>query len=321
MAMPKVSSASKFVLSVIFFYLAKEASCGTGKWTYPTHTRDATSTWITEYHFCSGQSQSPINIKPSDTVYDSNLTSLNFSHYSTLNGGEATNNGHSIQYNVPDVASKPSVTHGPLEGVTYKLAQFHFHFGSHNLVGSEHTIDESAYPAEMHFVHYNSDKYSSVSRAANESDGLAVVGVFITVGQENLEISKLKVNSLAYKGNSTSVAAINLNQLLPDSHDYFTYRGSLTTPPCYESVTWLVLKDTISMSSAQMATFRLAQVADYNDPDIHAMENNYRAVQPLNRRIVNANFEANSGVVRVYSSMAFVLAAFSLAVFKATVCF
>lgn len=53
-------------------------------------------------------------------------------------------------------------------------------------------------------------------------------------------------------GNSTSVAAINLNQLLPDSHDYFTYRGSLTTPPCYESVTWLVLKDTISMSSAQV---------------------------------------------------------------------
>ena len=41
----------------------------------------------------------------------------------------------------------------------------------------------------------------------------------------------------------------------------------------------------------KMATFRLAQVADYNDPDIHAMENNYRAVQPLNRRIVNANFE------------------------------
>jgi hypothetical protein len=37
--------------------------------------------------------------------------------------------------------------------------------------------------------------------------------------------------------------AIDINQLLPEKRDYYTYMGSLTTPPCSEEVLWMVMKE------------------------------------------------------------------------------
>ena len=33
--------------------------------------------------------------------------------------------------------------------------------------------------------------------------------------------------------------------------EYYTYQGSLNTPPCYESVRWIVFKDLINISNVQ----------------------------------------------------------------------
>jgi carbonic anhydrase len=48
---------------------------------------------------------------------------------------------------------------------------------------------------------------------------------------------------------------IDVNQLLPTDKAYFTYMGSLTTPPCSENVLWFVMKNPIYVSEAQVKNF------------------------------------------------------------------
>lgn len=55
---------------------------------------------------------------------------------------------------------------------------------------------------------------------------------------------------------------------------YFSYSGSLTTPPCTEGIRWFVLKDAESISSRQAEKF------------VDLIGKDARGVQPLNARIV-----------------------------------
>ncbi|WP_205860322.1 carbonic anhydrase family protein, partial [Polaribacter sp. 20A6] len=79
--------------------------------------------------------------------------------------------------------------------------------------------------------------------------------------------------------------------LLPNSLEYWTYPGSLTTPPLYESVTWIVLKEPIYVSDKQMGKFRTLLFNGEEDDDRKHMENNFRPPQPLKGRTVRASFE------------------------------
>jgi len=49
--------------------------------------------------------------------------------------------------------------------------------------------------------------------------------------------------------------AVDLNQLLPENRSYYTYMGSLTTPPCSEGVMWMVMKQPAQVSAEQIAIF------------------------------------------------------------------
>jgi len=91
------------------------------------------------------------------------------------------------------VMSLASMSIGIYEGGlsnTYYLEQFHFHWGTKDRIGSEHTVDGKAYAMEMHLVHYSED-YNNVSAAANITGGLAVLGMFIEIGNESAAFSKL----------------------------------------------------------------------------------------------------------------------------------
>lgn len=63
--------------------------------------------------------------------------------------------------------------------------------------------------------------------------------------------------------------------LLPAARDYYSFSGSLTTPPCTEGVRWLVMKQPMALSQSQLDAFK----AVMHHP-------NNRPVQPLNGRLV-----------------------------------
>ena len=50
-------------------------------------------------------------------------------------------------------------------------------------------------------------------------------------------------------------ATLDLNALLPSERGYYTYMGSLTTPPCSEGVLWMVMKQPVGISSEQIGIF------------------------------------------------------------------
>ncbi|MEQ2273203.1 carbonic anhydrase [Xenotaenia resolanae] len=211
--------------------------------------------WADSFPIANGPRQSPIDIVPGEASYDAELKPLVLK-YDPSTCLEILNNGHSFQVTFVDDTDSSTLKDGPISG-TYRLKQFHFHWGASDDKGSEHTVAGTKYPAELHLVHWNT-KYESFGKAASQPDGLAVVGVFLKIGAKNASLQKLidAFESIKTKGRQSSFANFNPATLLPGCLDYWTYDGSLTTPPLLESVTWIVCKEPISISSEQVFLLR-----------------------------------------------------------------
>jgi len=178
---------------------------------------------------------------------------------------------------------------GPLK-TTYALLQAHCHWGDRDDFGSEHTVNGKAYPAELHFVHYAKEKYGTFQEALKHEDGLAVIGVFLKLGDEpNKAIEALDFDAISTVdsvGIYLDGAITNPRNFMPaDMERFWTYNGSLTTPPCLESVKWIVMAEPITVSAEQLARFR--NVCDHTGNPIKC---NCRPTMPLNDRTVQASF-------------------------------
>ncbi|MCJ8744748.1 hypothetical protein PDJAM_G00122140 [Pangasius djambal] len=256
-------------------------------WGYGTN--DGPAKWADHFPIANGPRQSPINIIPSQAQFDSSLKPLKL-QYDPSTSKDILNNGHSFQVNFLDENDSAILTGGPVSG-TYRLKQFHFHWGASDDKGSEHTVDGIKYPCELHLVHWNT-KYENFGEAVNKPDGLAVVGVFLKIGSANPRLQKVldTFDAIKAKGQQTTFLNFDPKNLLPASLNFWTYEGSLTTPPLYESVTWIVLRDPISVSSVQMAKFRSLLFSSEGEQPCR-MCNNYRPPQPLKGRKVRSNFK------------------------------
>jgi len=195
---------------------------------------------------CStGTQQTPINLSAGVAALQ-DLPDLAFDYWPSILS--MTNNGHTLQMTYTGRSSLGRV--GSRE--TWALAQFHFH------APSEHTVDGTSYPLEMHLVHLGADGAPTV-----------VVGVFIREGEENAALARA-FRSLPVKEGETIVPhgeRIYAGALLPADKAFFTYAGSLTTPPCTEGITWYVLRTPIEMSPAQIAAYtKLEHLGHTNRP-------------------------------------------------------
>lgn len=286
----------------------EEVSCE--GWNYISSSSEGPANWNDTYPKCGGKKQSPINIVEADVTYNSSLKALTLSDYNRTTGltYELTNHGHTIQVNIlKDGTSDKSPIMIGHKGVTYRLAQFHFHWGSDDNRGSEHTLNKKQFPAEMHLVHFNT-KYTNVSEAASKPDGLLVWGHFVKAGSnENSAFQNFvkEFPSVMDKDEKKNIPAFPISSLIPADSigNYFTYSGSLTTPKCFESVTWLVNSKYIKVSSAQLESFRKLRSTTKTASTPAFISNNYRPTQPLNGRKVEKSFKSEpSAGIRVISS-------------------
>jgi len=206
---------------------------------------------------CSaGRHQSPIDITkatpgatvPLRTAFPP--AELRIAHHEHVADG--INNGHTIQINYPDAETLT------LGGVAYQLTQYHFHSPS------EHTVDGKRFPMEMHLVHKSAE------------DRLAVVGVFIAEGAHNKAFDPVWANLPRQNGAETHypTVTVDVDALLPTVRTSYRYDGSLTTPPCSEGVSWIVMTTPIELSGEQLAAFT------------RLINDNNRPVQKLNGRTI-----------------------------------
>lgn len=252
------------------------------------------ATWATKYPLAAGTRQSPVNIDTKLVKSDSSLAHRALTwKFGNNHAYRIVNTGYG--WRVDANGQGTELKGGPLTRV-YKLEQFHCHWGSSSDEGSEHTVDGESYAAELHLVHWNCEKYSSFCEAASQPDGLAVLGVFIQVdddGEENEELKKIAslIPEIEHKGQSADIDfEININSFLPSNPHYWTYLGSLTTPPCNESVIWIVFKDSIIVSEEQLNIFRkmksVGREEETAEPEQCLLRSNYRPPLPLGNRVL-----------------------------------
>lgn len=205
-----------------------------------------------DWKACSGAGgrQTPIDITPSQNLPSHPLLTRLQLHL-RVTPIELVNTGHTLE-----LEYEPGSTL-TFNGVVYDLLQFHFH------TLSEHTIDTLRFPMEQHAVFRD-------SRTGN----LAVVGLLYKIGRESSFLANFTELPLKKGQRVESEHTINLSESLTATDSYFAYHGSLTTPPCSEIVTWLVLKTPAEMSHAQFN--RAWQI----------MGNNFRPTQPKSSSLI-----------------------------------
>ncbi|XP_030858903.1 carbonic anhydrase 5A, mitochondrial isoform X1 [Gorilla gorilla gorilla] len=249
--------------------------------------------WTVPVSVPGGTRQSPINIQWRDSVYDPQLKPLRVS-YDAASCLYVWNTGYLFQVEFDDATEASGISGGPLEN-HYRLKQFHFHWGAVNEGGSEHTVDGHAYPAELHLVHWNSVKYHNYKEAVVGENGLAVIGVFLKLGAHHQTLQRLVdiLPEIKHKDTRAAMRPFDPSTLLPTCWDYWTYAGSLTTPPLTESVTWIIQKEPVEVSPSQLSAFRTLLFSALGEEE-KMMVNNFRPLQPLMNRKVWASFQATN---------------------------
>ena len=222
-------------------------------WTYHEYGGHGPSRWALvnpeKYGACRrGKVQSPIHITHFHD--DDSLGPLTFDYWKPA--VLLRNTGHALQVEFPKGNTMS------LDGTTYDLVQIHFHHRA------EHVIKGKRSGLEAHFVHQDAN------------GKLAIVAVMFGYGDEHPILHDLGSRWPDHKG-----AVYRLPgrphpfELLPSDKSYYTYTGSITSPPCTEGVKWLIMKEQLTMSVDQVWQMEYAMNG-----------HNHRPMQNRNRREV-----------------------------------
>ncbi|XP_066931560.1 carbonic anhydrase 2-like isoform X1 [Clytia hemisphaerica] len=239
--------------------------------------------WQKSFPVAASEYQSPVNIDTKKIIYDSKLKSLVFDGYRDFRGGAKVllqNNGSTVKLKLFD---EVTLTRGDMPDV-YQAIHVLFHWGANNQRGSEHLNNGTPYPMEVQIVHRNL-KYSE-DEMYDKQDGLLILAFWVEIGESSNDSFKYVTDHLQkirFKDQEAKIDQFPLISLLPeDTTVYYTYDGSLTTPPCNECVNWVVLSDTTKISKKQIDKFR--QLYSSEDDTGEMMADNYRPPQKIHRR-------------------------------------
>lgn len=197
------------------------------QWSYAN-----TAEWASRFPDCDGKEQSPIEIYGATA---SPQVALRLDHTAALVTA-VINNGHALQINIPPVPPQ----FAEFNGKRYSLKQLHFH------APSEHTRHGVQADAEAHLVHVADD------------GSLLVVGVLLRAVPRSTSRARalaalLVQNAPPAEGENEITLVVDPRDILPVTPNLFHYTGSLTTPPCTESVKWFVMEAMAEVDPALIA--------------------------------------------------------------------
>ncbi|MCV9387115.1 carbonic anhydrase [Reichenbachiella ulvae] len=181
-----------------------------------------------EYRDCNGDLQSPIDLV--HAVCQAKKVDIQFHYHPFF--VDLINNGHTL---IEKVVEPKALE---LDGETYTLLQFHFH------TPSEHHVDHKKYPMEIHFVHQN------------QAGDYAVIAVLVEYGIRANPFLAHFMKSLpthVHEERRSHEKADPMEALPRNNHKFFYYKGSLTTPPCSQNVSWVVMEKPVQATEIQIA--------------------------------------------------------------------
>jgi carbonic anhydrase len=199
------------------------------------------------YSLCErGRRQSPIDIRDGLRV---DLEPVQFDYKPGF--FSIIDNGHTVDV---QLAAGSAIELG---GRRYELAGFHFH------LPSEERVEGRGFEMSIHLVHRDA------------RGRLAVVALLAEEGEEHPAVQQVW-NHLPLEKHELVAAPVEFDPatLLPSDRRYYTYMGSLTTPPCTEGVLWIVLQQPIRISPEQRAIL------------VRLYPMNARPVQPSSERLI-----------------------------------
>lgn len=217
-------------------------------WDYEGHLgHDSWGFLSPAFRACSkGTQQSPVDLR---NPIETELSDVKL--FWNSDDWRVHNNGHTIEVSGTD----PGFV--LIGDERWELKGLHFH------APSEHTLRGVRYPMEAHFIHQHED------------GRMMVIGVLMKGGGRNDTFEAIIADAPIYTGDTPGrLGRMSMAEMVTDLGDMMMYRGSLTKPPCTESVTWRVLTDPLVVSDAAILAFT----------SLYKM--NARPIQPLNRRFV-----------------------------------